>query len=93
MIIATTTIIIILMIIINDEIDKCEKNMSAVKKPYGCGDKGPPEPLSPAAAPLTCQDAVERMFPDTKYLHEFVAAKASDAKNLPEDPFQPVCHT
>ena len=21
-----------------------------VKKPYGCGDKGPPEPLSPAAA-------------------------------------------
>ena len=38
--------------------------MSAVtvKKPCGCGDKGPPEPLSPAAAPLTCQDAVERMF-------------------------------
>ena len=47
--------------------------MSAVtvKKPYGCGDKGPPEPLSPvaqrdeslsAAAPLSCQDAVERMF-------------------------------
>ena len=46
--------------------------MSAVtiKKPYGCGDKGPHEPLSPAAhrdesltaaAPLTCQDAVERM--------------------------------
>ena len=52
---------------------KFEKNMSAVtvKKPYGCGDKGPPEPLSPAAqrdepltaaAPLSCQDAVERMF-------------------------------
>ena len=47
--------------------------MSAVtvKKPYGCGDKGPPEPLSPAeqldepltaAAPLSCQGAVERMF-------------------------------
>ena len=37
--------------------------MSAVtvKKPYGCGDKGPPEPLS-AAAPLSCYDAVERMF-------------------------------
>ena len=32
--------------------DKFEKNMSAVtvKKPYGCGDKGPPEPLSPAVA-------------------------------------------
>ena len=47
--------------------------MSAVtvKKPYGCGDKGPPEPLSPAAqwdesltaaASLSCQDAVETMF-------------------------------
>jgi len=46
--------------------------MSAVtvKKPYGCGDKGPPEPPEgppeeqplTAAAPLTCQDAVERMF-------------------------------
>jgi len=35
--------------------------MSAVtvKKPHGCGDEGPPEPLSPAAAPLSCQDAVE----------------------------------
>jgi len=34
--------------------------MSAVtvKKPYGCGDKGPPEPLSP----LSCQYTVERMF-------------------------------
>ena len=41
----------IIIIIINDEINKFEKNMSAVtiKKPYGCGDKGPPEPLSPAA--------------------------------------------
>ena len=31
--------------------------MSAVtvKKSCGCGDKGPPEPLSPAAAPLSCQ--------------------------------------
>jgi len=38
--------------------------MSAVtvKKPYGCGEKGPPELLSPAAAPLSCQDAVEGMF-------------------------------
>jgi len=47
--------------------------MSAVtvKKPYGCGDKGSPELLSPAAqtdeplttaAPLSCQDAVEKMF-------------------------------
>ena len=47
--------------------------MSAVtvKKAYGCGDKGPPEPLSPAAqwdepltavAPMSCQDAMERMF-------------------------------
>ena len=47
--------------------------MSAVtvKKPYGCGDKGPPEPLSPAAqwdepltatAPLSHQEAVEGMF-------------------------------
>ena len=45
--------------------------MSAVKKSYDCGDKGPPEPLSPAAqwdepltaaAPLSCQDALERMF-------------------------------
>jgi len=40
--------------------------MSAVtiKKPYGCWDKGPPEPLSEpltAAAPLTFPDAVERM--------------------------------
>ena len=53
--------------------NKFEKNISAVtvKKPYGCGDKGPPEPLSlaaqwdkplTAAAPLSCQDAVERMF-------------------------------
>ena len=25
------------------------------------GDKGHPEPLSPAAAPLSCQDAMERM--------------------------------
>jgi len=41
------------------------------KKPYGCGDKGPPEPFSPAAqwdepltaaASLFCQDAVERVF-------------------------------
>jgi len=47
--------------------------MSAVtiKKPYDCGDKGPHEPFSPAAqwdesltaaAPLSCQDAVKRMF-------------------------------
>ena len=47
--------------------------MSAVtvRQPYGCEDEGPPEPLSPAAqwdepltaaAPLSCQDAVERMF-------------------------------
>jgi len=47
--------------------------MSAVtvEKPDGCGDKGPPELLSPAAqwdepltaaASLSCQDAVERMF-------------------------------
>ena len=30
--------------------------MSAVtvKKPYGCGDKGPPEPLSPAASHCSC---------------------------------------
>jgi len=31
-----------------------------IKKPYGCGDVGPPEPLT-AASPLTCQGAVERM--------------------------------
>jgi len=54
-------------------INKFEKNISAVtvKKPYGCGDKGPPESFSPAvqrdesftaAAPLSCQDAVDRMF-------------------------------
>jgi len=44
--------------------NECEKNMSAVtaKKPYDCGDKGPPEPLNPAAAPLSCQDAVEGVF-------------------------------
>ena len=44
--------------------------MSAVTV-KGCGDKGSPEPFSSAvqwdepltaAAPLTCQDAVERMF-------------------------------
>jgi len=31
-------------------------NMSAVtvKKPYGCGDKGPPEPLYPAASHCSC---------------------------------------
>ena len=30
--------------------------MSAVtvKKPYGCGDKGPPEPISPAASHCSC---------------------------------------
>ena len=42
-----------------------------VKKRYGCGDKGPSEPLSPAAqlnkplpaaAPLSCQDAVDGVF-------------------------------
>ena len=35
----------------NKLINKFEKNMSAVtvKKPYGCGNKGPPEPLSLAA--------------------------------------------
>ena len=39
------------MIIINEYINKFEKDMSTVtvKKPYGCGDKGPPEPFSPAA--------------------------------------------
>ena len=35
----------------NKWLNKLEKNMSAVpvKKPYGWWDKGPPEPLSPAA--------------------------------------------
>ena len=48
-----------------------------VKKSYGCGDEGPPEPLSPAAqrdeplttaAPLSCQFAVESLlFSKTEY--------------------------
>jgi len=34
--------------------------MSAVtiKKPYGCGDKGPPEPLSPAASQCSCSSVL-----------------------------------
>ena len=34
--------------------------MSAVtvKNPYGCGDKGPPEPLSPAASHCSCSSVL-----------------------------------
>ena len=49
-------LLIIIIIIINDKINKFEKNMSTVtiKKPYDCGDKGPHEPLSPAASHCSC---------------------------------------
>ena len=47
----TTTTTTTTIIIIDHEIYKFETNMSAatIKKPYSCGDKGSPEPLSTAA--------------------------------------------